>query len=149
MRTPHHYRAKRKHNQRGNETDWIYGLIYDKPAGSETYFIRQYMQKIEVDVNTAGMSIGRQDTNGQEIYEGDALRLYNKERNTEYYKGRELVNDPETSDAWVIVEWNDDECGFVLKDYFGNEDFDVFHEFEESDLRFVIGNIHDNPDLVP
>lgn len=64
---------------------------------------------------------GKKDKTGRDIYEGDIVRLG-------------LVNG--------IVGWDDDFACFSIREQYN-------HEFDETELLEVIGNIYANPGLVP
>ena len=84
--------------------------------------------RMDVDPHTVGQYTGLTDKNGKRIFEGDIL------------EGRDF----DVENGYGVVEWNDGAwevisegncCGTFHQNYWGNE-------FE------IIGNIHDNPELV-
>ena len=82
---------------------------------------------------TVGQYTGLKDKTGRKIFEGDIVRRFNR-------NGQEIMS--------YVVEWYSDCCMFVLDcidfDMEFDTDFTVFYgdEFE------IVGNIHDNPELV-
>ncbi len=104
---------------------WLYGNVY---IGEYSY-----IEEMPVDEKTVGQYTGLEDKNGKEIYEGDILNLY-------------------------IPNWS--ECDtiqrFVINDFFSDVNYlqaIVEHCKEcwldgESDYIEIIGNIHENPELL-
>ena len=82
---------------------------------------------------TVGQYTGLKDKTGRKIFEGDIVRRFNR-------NGQEIMS--------YVVEWYSDCSMFVLDcidfDMEFDTDFTVFYgdEFE------IVGNIHDNPELV-
>lgn len=70
---------------------------------------------------------GLKDKNGKMIYEGD------------------IVTD-EGSGSKGIIEWNNDDASFVVHYNGSSEDYQSFLEMDE--WAIIIGNIHENPDLL-
>lgn len=78
---------------------------------------------------------GLKDKNGKEIYEGDIV-------SEEFEYGGE-----KTKTIWQ-VRWCDDECAFELHYVSGFEVDDCSLVADDEEDYEVIGNIHENPDLL-
>lgn len=122
--------------------EWVLGgLVECELYGSETGYFIQAPQPFnmeppchKVDPATLGQCTGLRDKNGRLIFEGDIVQLKNNlagymDNDYEYAK----IVWKDIYAAWVIRsgEWRDDEL-FA----------DFCREYE------VIGNIHDNPELM-
>lgn len=104
------------------------GYAYVFPIEAENF-----STKYRVDITTVGQYTGYTSKNGSEIYEGGIV-VDEKNRQTAY------------------VAWLPQECGFVL--VYEKYDSQLGHRHRGSGYSFdenleIIGNIHDNPDLVP
>jgi uncharacterized phage protein (TIGR01671 family) len=82
----------------------------------------EIINRIEVEPKTVGQFIGKLDSNGKEIYVGDIVETFSGE----YYYG-----------TW---EYSDK---ILVKDI-----RTCLYELENCDEIYVIGNIHDNLDLL-
>lgn len=128
------YRTKYKNG------DWVYGLIsrpYKEmfPTLPMEFRNENGVSGIEVDYKTVGQYVGICDRNGKKVYVGDIIKVYYCKNE---YVGR--------------VVFNEKTCGFefwynTIVGAYGEKathkmNFAQFSEFE------VIGNIHDNPELL-
>lgn len=122
---------------------WVYGdLSQVEVQRNGKYLIwdesRRYSSGFYVEERTIGQYTGLRDANGREIYEGDVLRLEDKEK------------------AYGVVVWHPK--GYFAIDYqFGKcdlWDYDypplgemLYHRLRSGKLlRFIVcGNIFDNP----
>lgn len=101
---------------------------------------------IEVDPATVGQFTGLLDKNGVKIWEGDILR-----KPADLWIGNESVGDKKgTFDDDAFVEYHDgtfriNQIGNEAKLYYG-----VINYSRNTgvDVMEVIGNIHDNPELI-
>lgn len=137
---------------------WAYGnlhIIEHEEYGDSAYIIEASSTTM-VDISTIGQFTGLHDKNGKEIYEGDIMGLPENDANGVKYKNRYTR----------VVEWVND--GFFLLDYctIGGEvrkygdrlaleiSLESNYEgiarcFHDRGLDYtVIGNIHDNPELI-
>ena len=136
------YRTKYKNG------DWVYGLIeklYDDyfPNIPATMRNTDGVSDIDIDYNTIGQYTGLTDKNGNKIFEGDIVKA-------------------EDGDYIFVVKFG--KCGGVSNaEDFGYMGFfvDGFDEITKECIKYglrkdicfftdiqVIGNIHDNPDLL-
>lgn len=124
------------------DSAWVYGsfipdlceLLYGnkldgfiKPFGK----IRKERLMVEVDRKTVGQYTGLTDKNGTKIFEGDILSGHLDE----------LF--PEDESRYPVV-WHD--YGWHIK--CGNKSFDTLEQWWVAKFLEVIGNIHDNPELL-
>lgn len=132
-----------KHIESG---EWLYGSHYDDCG--EEYILPNLpgsavdYEDYQVDPNTVGQYTGLKDKNGKEIYEGDIL---------DSLKGR------------FVIGWGNEHCGFevlqpcrgkllylsnLYEDMTASEDATEY-EPDKSEWEWsIIGNIHDNPELL-
>ena len=132
------FRGKRVNNGR-----WVYGGIVPLDADSGYVFINEsflsestlpvhelvknYMHL--VDTATVGQYTGLKDKNGKKIFEGDICQ-YKKTGRT------------------VLVAWHGTMAGFVWNKKEDSSLYDFGELFRVHDKYEVIGNIHDNPELL-
>ncbi len=118
------FRGKRLDNG-----EWAYGDLHIRTPFPHIQSEFDY-SKVDIDPHTVGQFIGLYDKNGKEIYEGDII--------LERLKGKRKDGDPYE----IVFE----ECQWIGKNQYGNRTslplLQAYHEIK------VIGNIHDNPDLL-
>lgn len=123
------FRGKRIDNGEwveGNYSVMLSGRVTIQPIGRIITY--------EVLPTTVGQFTGLTDKNGKKIFEGDIVKRFNS-------RGQEVMR--------YAVKWNTDCCMFVLiceYTYLGEYDTD-FTVYYGEDLE-VIGNVHDNPELL-
>ena len=105
--------------------EWVYGNL--RIFGERAYIsaVDSHAHS-EVFLSTVGQFTGLADCNGKEIYEGDILEI-----------------DPTTHIRGCVI-WRDDLAQFVVN----LADSKQWYSIVSIVVR-VIGNIHDNPDLIP
>ena len=130
--------------KRLNGGEWVEGSLLKVTLDGETWylifgddFIRygtgiSAMQHAAVDPKTIGQFTGPTDKNGKKVFEGDICQT----------KGKPLIDEKP-----FVVVWNDYYSGFYWENLDNPRETDMFTE-TVADLTEVIGNIHDNPELL-
>lgn len=120
---------KRKIKFRGKDFlgRWHYGYLHLATGSSSLMIQVDSFDSFGVLPETVGQFTGLLDKNGKEIYEGD------------------IMNDP-TSMCVGVVEWNSILCQFQLSWQNTHTAADLF--FMAKCGSIIIGNIHDNPELL-
>jgi uncharacterized phage protein (TIGR01671 family) len=121
-----------------NKKQWCYGSLltnyyeFDEP---KTYsIVDREDYHFPVIPETIGQFTGLCDDNGKDIYEGDVLKV-------------------EDSDYYCFVRWDIDFAAFVAVRFQHGSHFFCGYNLLDDDLPSdtqlcVIGNIHDNPELI-
>jgi uncharacterized phage protein (TIGR01671 family) len=136
------FRGKNKKNG-----EWFYGNLYDKDISGRTHICTTKKGCFDIDPDTVGQFTGLLDKNRKEIYEGDLLRFPAKDQ----YEQNNFV-------AYEIF-WHDNDCadrhiGWQMnRQHFqgslcGNDMGLITFLPHWSEKMEVIGNIHDNPELI-
>ena len=131
----------RKHLFRGKRTDnneWMYGV----PVEVEPYFEMYYFNFEEYEMEhhlvapeTIGQYTGLTDKNGKKIFEGDIVKDFIPFNFT-------IDGEKEFEENVYVIEYSSKSGGFkpfCESDHYGDS---IIEECE------VIGNIHDNPELL-
>lgn len=128
------FRAKAINRVKGREyrtsyknNDWVYGLVtemYDDrfPNLPATMRNTDGVSNIDVDYKSIGQYIGLTDKNGKKIFEGDIVKYKNCSPCKIAY-----------IDSQFVMMW---------KNFYRN-----FEQVYDDEIE-VIGNIHDNPELL-
>ena len=125
--------------KRADNGEWVYGDLmqfYNNGHRMNSVTICS-TQVDEVLTNTVGQFTGLHDKNGQEIYEGDIVKWTITQMRVTEDGGYEEYD----SDEIDVIEW----CNDAL--YVG-EYCAVGFSYESEDYAEVLGNIHDNPELL-
>ena len=127
--------------------EWVYGYYWTNEMGN--HFIKAIKSKddnfvsnpttndFEVNPETVGQYTGLTDKNGKKIFEGDIVYI-TKFYNETYHRGCEEDNNLDTLN--LSAEVKHEGSSFMFEEYY----LDIF---DKEELE-VIGNIHDNPELV-
>ncbi len=128
------YRGKLKSdNGEQKKGDWVKGY-YVKLTDGDTAHPHIYGAG-EIQPETLGQSTGITDLFGNEIFEGDILRVDFKQE----YVGIK----PQPSYIGVVI-FDDKDCAFAIR-HIGKW---TQYFFQHGLIKTVIGNIHDNPELL-
>ena len=126
---------------------WVFGQLVIRPVhecSDDKYFICETGHRFirclnkmpctyEVDPETVGQYTGLTDKNGKRIFEGDIVKHYNR------------MQEPEAYDVGCIY-YDDVHCKWRRTK---TDDVDKFNpEIRKNSKYEVIGNIHDNPELI-
>ncbi len=127
------FRGKRKDNG-----EWVYGNYCKAEMnnhGGDEYFIIEYScegSQHYVDPSTVGQYTDLTDKNGVKIFEGDILKGL---------RYRDFGQSGEYVPCQYVVTWNARKAGFSPFHFFDGYSYDL-KDFE------VIGNIHNNPEML-
>ena len=124
------FRGKRVDNK-----EWVYGDLIHTRGGHPLICARHdfgsAVDGVEVDYNTVCQYTGMTDKNSKKIFEGDIIE--------------------DCNNRIGYVAWLPQECGYVV--VWGKSDSRLGHRnrgsgYYRDTTISVIGNIHDNPDLM-
>lgn len=112
-----------------NVGDWVYGDLH---LLSKIPHIHTNSRKYIIDTETIGQYTGLMDKNGNEIYEGDIVDAWSA--------GSHLPNG--------IIKWGEGIAGFFIMPPKCNAVWHLVGNDENKETLEVLGNIHDNPELL-
>lgn len=124
------------------DSNWVegYGVCMGKGDFSVIY-AGDHVEKFPVYTDTVGQFTGLTDKNGKRVFEGDILKFTDENADYEWI-GKVVFGNPNAEYNW----------GFQLVYISGtkpNTDILLWFDMEETGAYSeVIGNIHDNPELL-
>lgn len=144
------FKAKRKDNG-----EWVYGYYWqtiNNIHSQPRFYIREEsyswdIKEYEVDYKTIGQFTGLTDKNGKKIFEGDIVKVFYTEKRD--YHG--VKYDDEFEMIEMVVHNENSACFMLEIDNEGITMFRPLHDFGNNVFIKsieVIGNIHDNPELL-
>ena len=155
--------------------EWVYGYLYELPSDSGNVCMILTTDNIHednsikpqyhlaftlwkdlfvVDSSTIGQHTGLLDKNGEEIYEGDILGLPEADSNGVQFRNRFARVVEWINDGFFLID-REERCGEVRK--YGdrlaleislNSNYAGMARCLEKHNYAVIGNVHDNPELL-
>jgi uncharacterized phage protein (TIGR01671 family) len=145
------FRAKRTDNREWAEGYYLVqnGRGVDGNSDTEIHQIMESGSTQIVRPETVGQYTGIKDINGVKIFEGDVIRHYSKFYEPDVKYNPELFESEEIG----TIQFKSGCFGFVSLNG-KSEMYGVLEDNEENSLGFedywfeVIGNIHDNPELL-
>ena len=115
-----------------NNGEWFYGNLFIGDVYGRTHISTTKRGCLNIDPDTVGQFTGLLDKNGKEIYEGDILLV------DEFWDG-------ETGNVKIHNEVGIKDGCFG---YIGENTGDLIPFYDSKITERIVGNIHDNPELL-
>ena len=122
------FRGKRKYN----DTRWICGYLVVSPQNGEARIYDSEGTFNVVEKSSVGQDTGLKDKNGEKIFEGDIL-VCESSGGTKYFTDVRYDGGALSIDV-IDLDYDITAIGWAMKDYLLSVE--------------IIGNIHDNPELM-
>lgn len=116
-----------------NRGEWVQGCYTETLRYNNLHWIWNGKNHFTVNPETVGQYTGLADKNGTKIFEGDISKV---QLQVPY-----LPSQPKTISAVGVVEFNTEKSSYYVVSTSGEEYALCF-------IEEVIGNIHDNPELL-
>lgn len=130
--------------KRENDDVWVYGIPYENYIIREICWDNEFPEALlyPVHFGTIGQFTGLTDKNGTKIFEGDIVKLHyffdNHDSQTlGYFEDEDEIVAEIRTDSLGVLFISDGESGHLCN-----------YLQEPSEELEVIGNIHDNPELL-
>ena len=138
-----------------NTNEWQYGDLRHWTKKSVGIHHQELHTTLRVIPETVGQYTGLTDKNGKKIFEGDIFK-FNDEVWSSYYTSCGTEYDSWEVENYGVVGFNEDLAKYDFVEYKFNENSVEADLHENHDIEFaefigdleVIGNIHDNPELL-
>lgn len=126
--------------KRADNGEWVYGSLITERNMFDGNLMTMHIQDIEepyddnlIDDETVGQFTGLTDKNGTKIFEGDIVKHIQKYEISGEVKSIAVIKWNEAYSCWSVEHTNGRITAFLGTEY---------HKLE------VIGNVHDNPELL-
>lgn len=150
--------------KREADNEWILGSLIVWPDGDTQIYRHTHkgmcvMGKSMVQSETVGQYTGLTDKNGKKIFEGDVIRYntfddfdchsvvkfgkYEQDGSAGEYNPKSCIGWYCEVDNFTAPDWADEDPVFFFNDYLKQQNL-----LEVNDECEIIGNIHDNPELL-
>ena len=118
------------------KSNWVYGGIFPNNDGGDFAIIYQQeprVEKFSVYSDTVGQYTGLTDKNGVKIFEGDIVSFIDTTSTENGYSEQCCIGK---------VYWDNETLSFEVSNRLSAESYEVLSEC------VIVGNIHDNPELL-